>query len=814
MRKPASLIAVLGALTALLGCASNGVFANGSADGSLTDTEISAMATLGQMDEALSGPLFEGDGGKDIRLAVLEPELRGADPAETTWLPGYVQGFLHDTFRKYSRMTLSDRQNLNRIFAEQELAANGRFSDTDFISMTNLTNAEYILTGNIQKLPGGVFSVSLSITGSASGESRASFMQTGTAEALWDGTLISSAAEDILAQMGVRLTETGRRSLRTGRYMAARAATGFARGLAAQESGAAVEALLNYSQAAAFDPSRIESLARLGSISSEISGGSVSANILGDIQARNAWLDAFRETAAFFNSHPPFEITYDPNLTQIGQTDYARNQADLAMQIRVAPSEASFAALNALIEGLEKTGKRETWGFSGWPLRDIQPQISGTTLFPDTRSFSFAIQTALVNEQRKVIARGNITLKTGKFGFKAGDKSVEAPGSVLDQIIFSKVNVPDLTPTLTVVIAGINRMSGRQISETGYMRIAPGDIGRELEEDRQAEERRQEEQRQLAEQRRQEEQRPEDSQSWIALFTLSGHAGPVATVAFSPDGGRIASGSYDNTVKVWNAETGALIRTLGHTSVVSSVAFSPDGSRIAAGDDTVKVWDVETGILIRTLSSPVATVAFGPDGGRIASGSWDGAVKVWDAGTGALIRTLGPPGWVRALIRLFPGHEDFVDFVTFSPGGDRIAASRSNGAIKIWNAETGALIRTVRDRNKTARSVAFSPDGSRIASGAYGCIVVWNAETGALIRTFSGPNWSSYKYATFNPGGDRIAAGSDDRTVKVWNAETGDLIRTLSGHTGWVESVAFSPGGDRIASGSRDNTVKVWGPSP
>ncbi|MDR1374834.1 MAG: SUMF1/EgtB/PvdO family nonheme iron enzyme, partial [Treponema sp.] len=465
-------IAALVVLAAAAGCVSSGSFSGGS----LTDTEISAMAALGRGDDALSGPLFEGDGGKDIRLAVLEPELRGAGAADG-WLPVYVQGLLHSGFRKYSGMTLIDRQNLSQVLAEQDLAAGGRFSDRDFISLGNLTNAEYFLTGTIQKLPSGEFAVSLSVTGAGSGESRASFMQNGTAGALQDGILINGALESLLAQMGVRLTETGRRTLTTGRYMAARAEAGFARGLAAQESGAAVEALLNYSQAAAFDPSRMEALARLGSVSSEISGGSVSANILNDIQARNAWIPAFREAAAFFNSRPPFEITYDPNLVQLGNTDYAKNQADLGMWIRADPSEAGFAALNALIEGLEKTGRRETWGFSGWPLQDINPRTPGTTVFPGARSFSFAVQTALLNERGKVIARGNITLKTGEFAFKPGDTQVRAPESALGQIAYPKVNAADLTPTLTVVIAGVNGMSGREISETGYMRIAPGDIG-------------------------------------------------------------------------------------------------------------------------------------------------------------------------------------------------------------------------------------------------------------------------------------------------------------------------------------------------
>jgi hypothetical protein len=196
------------------------------------------------------------------------------------------------------------------------------------ISLGNLTNAGYFLTGTVQKLPSEEFSVNLLISESQRGESRASFMENGTAEALQAGTLINGAVESLFAQMGVKLTETGHRTLVTGRYMAARAEAGYARGLVAQESGAAVEALLNYSQAVAFDPSQMESLARLGSLSSEIEGGSVSANIFNDILTRNAWIAAFKETAVFFNGHPPFEITYDPNLLQIGVTDYTKSRVD------------------------------------------------------------------------------------------------------------------------------------------------------------------------------------------------------------------------------------------------------------------------------------------------------------------------------------------------------------------------------------------------------------------------------------------------------------------------------------------------------
>ncbi|MEH2241530.1 protein kinase domain-containing protein [Nostoc sp.] len=287
------------------------------------------------------------------------------------------------------------------------------------------------------------------------------------------------------------------------------------------------------------------------------------------------------------------------------------------------------------------------------------------------------------------------------------------------------------------------------------------------------------------------------------IHTLQRHSGSVHSVALSPDGRIIASGSGDKTIKLWDVSTGREISTLqGHSSYVDSVVFSPDGKSLASGSDdkTIKLWDVTTGGQIRTLqahSSRVQSVAFSPDSKTLASGSRGKTIKLWDMTTGGQIHTL-------------QGHFNYVYSVAFSPDSKTLASGSRDRTIKLWDVTTGGQIHTLQGYSSRIHSVAFSPDSKTLASGSRDkTIKLWDMTTGGQIHTLQGHFNYVYSVA-FSPDGKTLASASHDRTIKLWDVGTAREIYTLLGHSSYVTSVAFSPDGQILASGSDDKTIKIW----
>jgi hypothetical protein len=271
-----------------------------------------------------------------------------------------------------------------------------------------------------------------------------------------------------------------------------------------------------------------------------------------------------------------------------------------------------------------------------------------------------------------------------------------------------------------------------------------------------------------------------------AVVPQLGHSDLVEAVAFSPDGRFIVSGSYDKTLKLWDAATGALLKTFmpktfqGHDRPVYSVAFSPDGRFIVSGSEngTLELWDAASGREVWTLQwlSVVYSVAFSPDG-RTLAGSQYHTIKLWDA-SGREMRTL-------------QGHTGLVYSVVFSPDGRTIASGSEDYTIKLWDAATGALLKTFPGHGESVRSVAFSPDGRFIVSGSEDkTLKLWDAASGALLKTFPGHD-KSVRSVAFSPDGRFIVSGSEDGTLKLWDAANGALLATdfvVDGH-----GVAYTP---------------------
>jgi WD40 repeat protein/formylglycine-generating enzyme required for sulfatase activity len=320
---------------------------------------------------------------------------------------------------------------------------------------------------------------------------------------------------------------------------------------------------------------------------------------------------------------------------------------------------------------------------------------------------------------------------------------------------------------------------------------------------------------------------------WEHDFITSNFYGKYATLTsdsngifcYSPDGKKIAGGSDDGSIKIWDAETGKEVHNLSsHSddSRVTSISYSPDGKKVASGSDdySIKIWDAETGKELQTLTGHtenIYSVSFSPDGKRLLSSSGDSDgddkntdanhLKMWDLNTGKELAILNK-------------QKGSVYAATFSSDGKKIASGSWDNSIKIWDAETGKELQTLKGHTSFVTSVSFSPDGKKIASGSWdNSIKIWDAETGKELQTLKG--YTSFKTSvSFSPDGKRLLSSSGDpdgsvpnetNHLKMWDLSTGnELVGLFNKQKGFVTASTFSPDGKKIVSAGEDGNIKIW----
>jgi len=302
---------------------------------------------------------------------------------------------------------------------------------------------------------------------------------------------------------------------------------------------------------------------------------------------------------------------------------------------------------------------------------------------------------------------------------------------------------------------------------------------------------------------------PAEPQNWQCLQTLTGHTEAVLSLAISPNGRILASGSADKTIHLWqvlesrvNPEPIHILK--GHTAPVSALAMSPDGRILVSGseDKTIKLWQIGTGFLLRTLTEHTGSVfalAISPDGRILASGSGDGTIKIWQLSGVKILHTL-------------TNHSKSVLAIAISANGGILASGSEDKTVKIWqlgNSEP-SFQGEITSHSQPVCALAFNPQQTILASASFDkTIQIWDVDAHSRLGN---PKTHSIRFdcLAFSPDGKTIATGCEDKSIKLWDLEKGSLLRTLRGHTGAVSAVVFSPNGQTLFSAAGDKTIKIW----
>ena len=304
------------------------------------------------------------------------------------------------------------------------------------------------------------------------------------------------------------------------------------------------------------------------------------------------------------------------------------------------------------------------------------------------------------------------------------------------------------------------------------------------------------------------------------------HTDTVSALAFGPDERRLASGSLDGTITLWELERGTLsevqvspLWTVWQTTRVTSLAFAPDGRTLASSgyDAIVRLWDPQSGTHLQALPHPglVFSLAWSPDGRLLASGGLDGRIQVWE------MQTTQPATRVAVL----QGHTNLVRGLAFAPDGTQLASASLDRTVRLWDVEGERCLHTLEGHTERVHTVAWSSDGRTVASGGFDAMIwLWDVERGSYRAVLQGHTTTVYSIA-FTPDSHSLLSGSEDGTLRVWDVASGQCVRLVQGHAVCLYDVAWSPdgpasspyylsprqgGSSQIASAGSDTLVTVW----
>ncbi len=289
------------------------------------------------------------------------------------------------------------------------------------------------------------------------------------------------------------------------------------------------------------------------------------------------------------------------------------------------------------------------------------------------------------------------------------------------------------------------------------------------------------------------------AQAWPEMV---GHGGMVRSVAVSPDGGVVLTGSFDYTAKLWNFVEQAEVAELNeHFGPVNAVTFLPDGSgALTASDDgSVILWNLATRAPARRFvghGAKVMAVAVSRNGKLLASGGWDRTVRIWDLATGENLRTIEQPSNVNAL--------------AFGDDGTLVVTGSHDGALRLWNVADGSLLAEKKGHDWGVTQISVSPEGGRmLSSGTDEKLRLWDLAELRELYTMEGHDGPVFG-AVFSPDGATALSAGRDGYVILWDLAKGESIRAIRAHEAPVWAVAFTPDGRFGISASSDERVRVW----